>query len=274
MVKEDVFVALFGIGVFLLMKRKWIHGSTTALLSIICLLIVVTVVLPYFQGDTATASYKYSAHWSEYGRTNSEILKNMINPVHNCKVIFTQYKLSKMFNLFSVFLFTPLLGGMFAYPLLIPNLFKIYSSSNPLLNGPLIYYGLLITPFLFTASIIGVVRIAGSRKHSKKIVLIISILVFLIHLSNSRIFNGISRKAWEIPSRVATVNEIISDLPSSKSISAQIYLGAHIPVTSRRYYFPNGLGVAEYVLLDTIGNKWPLSAETYVEKVDITWCKI
>ena len=83
-----------------------------------------------------------------------QVLVNMLNPIRHFEVLFTSAKLSKMFNLFSVLLLLPLLHWRSLLFLVLPNWFVLYSSDNPLLNGPAIYYGLLILPFLYYGALV------------------------------------------------------------------------------------------------------------------------
>src|SRR5437773_2428432 len=71
--------------------------------------------------------------------------------------------------------------------LVIPNWFMLYSSDNGLMNGPIIYYGLLVAPFLFYASLQGI-RVIGERTgpRRERVVFWLATLIFLVQLGNSR----------------------------------------------------------------------------------------
>jgi len=270
MIKEDVFVATFGLGLFLVSMGQWKHGLTTSIMSILCLLVVVRFIIPIFQGQAQGSDYRFIAYWSGYGTTQKEVLLNFLNPMKHLDVIFTAGKLKQMFNLFSVFVFLPFVSWRAFVFLVLPNWFMLYSSSNSLMNGPIIYYGMLITPSLFFSSLLGIQSLANKwPKRSVRLFVVLSSLVFLVQLGNSRIFNQIFKDPWQIPTRyTATANQMLDLIPPKVAVSAQVNLISHVPKHPCRSTFPSNLKSVTYIFLDYQGNPWPLTKESYRQLVD------
>jgi uncharacterized membrane protein len=270
MVKEDVFIASFGLGMYLLFSKERKHGFITAGLSLIGLFSIVILVIPFFLGQSSGSDYRFVMYWSGYGSSQKEILLNFLNPLKHFEVIFTVGKLKQMFNLFSVFIFLPFFSWRALIFLVLPNWFILYSSNNGLMNGPIVYYGMLITPFLFFASILGITSsqiIWPTRKD--KLILIFSTLIFVVQLGNSRIFKQVFYDPWSIPERYSvTANEIIKLIPPHAAVSAQVNLVPHVPLHPCRSCFPLHLDKADYIFLDYQNNFWPLSELTYLHLVD------
>jgi hypothetical protein len=191
-----------------------------------------------------------------------EILRNMLNPLRHFEVIFTPAKLAKMFNLFSVFLFLPLLNWRVLLFLVVPSWFILYSSDNPLLYGVANYYGLQITPFLFYGSLIVLRRIQEWRRwRSRKFLLAATTLVLLVNLGNSRIFKQLNPAYWRIDPRFQVAEEMISRIPREAPVAAQVDLVSHVPVRAGRFLVPYGIAEADYLLFDLEGNGYPLTRQ-------------
>jgi hypothetical protein len=270
MIKEDAFIAAFGIGAYLLSMKNWKHGSITTGFSVLCFLIIMFFILPPFRSQSSGTEYKFITYWNGYGSTLKEILLNFLNPVKHIEVIFTIGKLKQMFNLFSVFVFLPFFSWRAFLFLVIPNWFMLYSSNNELMNGPIIYYGMLITPFLFYSSIKGIefcqIKWPSTRN---KLIMIFASLILLVQLSNSRFFNQVFLESWKIPIRYTqTANEIVSSIPVEATVSAQLGFMPHMPLHPNRSVFPDNLDKVEFIVLDRQGNTWPLSESDYYRIVD------
>jgi uncharacterized membrane protein len=270
MVKEDAFIALFGLGGFVFFGGHKKHGIITSIASVIGLVLVMLVIIPYFREQAPASDYKFISYWSGYGSTQKEIIMNFFNPLKHIEVIFTPAKLKQMFNLFSVFLFLPFLSWRTVLFLVLPNWFMLYSSDNGLMNGPIIYYGLLITPFLFYASLVGIAVVARKwNNRANMIMLGLASLVLVVQLGNSRVFKQLFQDQWTIPERYrTTVHDIIRTIPANSSIAAQVHLGPHVPIHPCRTCFPFALEKVDFVFLDLQGNRWPFSESEYDAYID------
>jgi uncharacterized membrane protein len=194
----------------------------------------------------------------------------MLNPLRQAEILFTKQKLLYSFNLFSVFLFLPLLNWRTLLFLVLPSWYIMYSSGYELMNAPLLYYGLLITPFLFYAAILNLhkmLRLDSPRR--TKIVLALVVLFAVVNFGNSRLAVQLFKPGyWNVDARYETANDIIKNLPPVVKIEAQDNLIAHVPPHHNRLLFQKNLHEGEYIFLDTKGGKWPFTDEEYKIAVD------
>jgi uncharacterized membrane protein len=266
-VKEDACIANAGLGLYLLFSAHRKHGIVTFLVSLVAFLVTMGFVIPAFSA-APDSSYPFVHYWSGYGGSMPEILRNMLNPLRHFEVILTPAKLAKMFNLFSVFLFLPLLNWRVFLFLIMPGWFILYSSDNPLLYGVANYYGLHITPFLFYGSLLVLQRMQGWRFwRSKRFILVATTLVLLINLGNSRIFKQLNPAYWRIDPRFQIASEMISSIPREAPVAAQVDLVSHVPVRAGRFLIPYGIAEADYLLFDLAGNGYPLTRQENTELV-------
>lgn len=272
-VKEDAGIASLGLGLYLVSTRRRKHGLAAVVISATWLLLSFLVVIPWFRRGLEHTGYMFASYWSGYGDTLGEVLKNMLNPLRHVGVLFTLEKLGKTFNLLSVFLFLPLLSWRVALFLVVPSWFILYSSDHPLLIGASIYYGLLITPFLFYASVL-VLRNIATRwpKSRSRWVPILAALVLLVHFGNSRIFKQLRPTSWRIEPRFQTAERMIERIPTSAPVAAQVDLQSHLPVRAERHLIRREIGSVDYLLFDVEGNPWPLSKESNARLADSLRC--
>ena len=138
------------------------------------------------------------------------------------------------------------------------------------MNGAIIYYGLLITPFLFVTTLMGIEQLfRHTPAYDGRIKLWLILLVVLVHLGNSRLFTQIFEDRYAIPERYKnTAYEMIDMIPSGASVSAQINLISHLPPHPYRTFFPRNLENTDYIFLDSLGNKWPFAEQEYMTYAD------
>ncbi|MEZ4650723.1 MAG: DUF2079 domain-containing protein [Candidatus Eisenbacteria bacterium] len=267
-VKEDANLANLGLGLYLILRREPRHGLATLGFSAVSLLLAVGVIIPHFR-EGLPDSYQFTHYWSGYGATRAEIVRAMLNPLRHLEVIFTGYKVGKMLTLFSGLLFLPLLSWRAALCLVLPGWFILYSSDNRLMNALLIYYGLLVIPFLFYSALI-TIRSLGARwpRKSGRIVPAVSALLLLTVLGNSRVFKLMNPEEWRIDPRYRAAEEMIDRLPRTAPVAAQVDLQSHVPAREWRELIPRGIPRAEYLLFDTAGSSWPLSRDENLALVD------
>jgi uncharacterized membrane protein len=259
-VKEDANVANAGLGLFLIFQHERKHGVITLCVSITALIGIMAILIPFFRNEMNQTSYPFVGYWSGYGDSPSEILKNALKPWRHFEVLFTPAKLKKMFNLFSVFLFLPLFSWRTTLFLVVPTWFILFSSDNPLLYGTSVYYGMLITPFLFYSFLL-VLREIRTRweKKGHQVTNCLVFLALLVNLGNSRLFLQLNPNFWHIDPRFQTATQLIGQVPPDASVAAQVDLKPHFSVRPHRYLIPSRLQEVEYLLFDTQGNTWPLS---------------
>jgi uncharacterized membrane protein len=271
-VKEDAFIAIAGLGLFLVFsprKTDRKHGIITALFGITGLLCVLYYFMPYFRVEQAGSAYKFASYWGGYGNTQKEMFWGFLNPVRHYQVIFTPAKTAKMLNLFLNFAFLPLTYWRGALFLVFPCWFILFSSTIDSLSNVSIYYGLLITPFLFYATVLGINQICSKRQKYKNILFItLASLVLAIQFADSKVFTYCRPSYWQLSPRTETANELVRLIPADAAVSAQINLIAHTPPHSQRANFPDNTDNVEYIFLDRQGDMWPLPGEDYSVHVE------
>lgn len=258
-VKEDAFVVFIGLGLYAALRGHRRAGLATALAGVAMLALVVGVVSPCFRGPGAGTGYRFQAYWSGYGATQQEILRNFLDPRRHAQVILTPVKLRQMFHLLSPFVLLPLASWPALVALVLPNLFLLYSSDNGLLNGPILYYGMLALPFLFASALAGAGAIArrfGAKREAAMSVL--ATLVLLATAGDSRLPRLVAGLAKPVPARYASVApRLARSLPAGARVCAQAALLPHVAVSPDRTVFPLRLERADAVFLDLEGNPWP-----------------
>jgi len=269
-VKEDAFVAFLGLGAFAALRGHRRAGLATFAAGVAMLVFVVGVVSPHFRGPGGDGGYRFAAYWSGYGSTQPEILRHLLDPRHHAQVIFTPAKLRQMFHLLAPFVLLPLASWRALVALVLPNLFLLYSSDNGLLNGPILYYGMLALPFLFVAALHGADGIArrfGARR--ERTLAVLATLVLLATAGDSRLPRLLAGLAKPVPARYAQVApRLARSLPAGARVCAQVALLPHVAVSPDRTVFPLRLERATFVLLDLEGNPWPYDRAGLVRAAD------
>ena len=262
MCKEDAGLATAGFGLYAFARGERRTGALLFAGGLAWLIAAVTLVSPAFRHAGADHAYPFATYWSGYGRSQAEILRGMLNPLTHARVLFTPRKLGQMFDLFAGFLFLPCASAAALAGLVLPNWFILYSSDNPNMNGPIIYYGLLILPFLFYATLLGIRRLArGGSAIRARWELALACGVLVVQLGNSRLFKQLSPGAFRPDDRASAAHAMIARIPRRLQVSAQVDLVSHLPVANERYFLPEGLEGSAFALFDTLGNPWPLAPE-------------
>jgi len=258
MVKEDAFIALVGMGIYILWHGERHKGLGLALASALGFVVVMLALMPMFRDG----GYLFVNRWDGYGQSGSEIAQNFLNPVRHAEVILTGPKLSRMNELFSPYFYLPLFAPAAFVFLALPNLFVLYSSDYWMMNGPFLYYAALSIPFLFYASIKGMKFLGGLRpQYSGKILLLLAVLMLTVHAGKSSLFLEASKALRPIPPRCGVAKGVIRLIPSGAAVAASSAMVPHLDLHPSRSYFPLGASGAEYILLDLEGNPWPMSSE-------------
>jgi len=266
-VKEDAFVAIGGLGLFLLFSKDRgdrLHGLATAALAAAGMIAVLYCAMPFFRLSSAGGAYKFAGYWGGYGSSPGEMAMNFVNPLRQAEIFFTPQKTLSMLTLFLSFAFLPFATLRGLAFLVGPNFFILFSSNIDSLFNLSMYYGLLITPFLFYASILGMRSIAAKWPSRRDIVLTaLAALLLCGHIADSRLFKFCRPSYWRENPRYRTAVEIAQTIPCGAAVSAQINLLAYAPPHPERVQFTNNLGRAEYLFLDLRGDTWPLSKNDY-----------
>ena len=265
MCKEDAGLALAGLGAYMLARGERRAGALLAAGGLAWAMAAVTLVSPAFRRGAGGGEYAFAFYWSGYGHTQSEVLRGMLNPLTHARVIFAAPKPGQMFDLFAGVAFLPFAEPAAAMFLVLPGWFILYSSDNPLMNGPILYYGLLILPFLFYATMLGIRRVGrplGPVARARWTAALAGV-VLLIQLGNSRLFQQLSPGAFHQHARTAAVRALIARIPRGAQVSAQGGLVSYVPAASERFCLPDGLDHSTWVLFDTVEVEGTLVPERF-----------
>ncbi len=111
LMREDAAFFAFGIGVFMFFfqKKRRILGFAVIVVSILYLLIVLHIIMPYFRGEKIGNDAHVAAYmFYEFGRTPGEIIKNIfLSPIAFFKHIFHPLKLINWYMYFLPYAFVP-----------------------------------------------------------------------------------------------------------------------------------------------------------------------
>jgi len=252
-VKEDAAIGIAGVGLFVAASGHRARGLAIAAAAVAWLAAALGVVMPAFRGPGE--AYPFVGYWSGYGDTLPGLLRGLLDPRRHARVLLTAAKLGRGFDLLAAQLFLPLARPAALAFLVLPPGFVLAASSNPWISGARLYYGLLLLPFLFLATVLGIERVARGRP---RWIVGLAVGVLVLQLANSHLFRQLEPDAWGRWERFRVASGLIATLPGEATVSAQVNLVALVPVRHDRYYLPDGLDRAGAALFDTVGFQWPL----------------
>ena len=252
-VKEDAAIGIAGVGLFVAASGYRARGLAIAAAAVAWLAVTLGVWMPAFR--RAGEAYPFAAYWSGYGDTLPGVLRGLLDPRRHARVLLTAAKLGRGFDLLAAQLFLPLARPAALAWLVLPPGFVLAASSNPWISGARLYYGLLLLPFLFLATVLGLERVGRGRP---RWIVGLAAGVLVIQLANSHLFRQLSPDAWGRWERFRVASGLIATLPREAAVSAQVNLVALVPVRHDRFYLPDGLDRAGAALFDTVGFQWPL----------------
>lgn len=247
--KEEVWVvvAMIGVYVAIVEKKKFLGGTIAGLASLIFYLIFFKAIPHARGGDQFALSY-----YSDFGTSQVSIIKNILfSPSKTLPILLKQGRLLYLFQLLFPLGFLPLLFPLtlvFALPDLIINLF----SNNTQLQQIYFQYTSVITPFLFISAIMGIkVLLKRLPKIEKLVVYYLAILTIVnayvfgplpfAHSPNMSMF-------LDPQSDADIIDGFLNSLPFRYSIAATNTVGSHLSHRQLIYTIPIGLKQADVVV--------------------------
>ena len=195
------------------------------------------------------------------GHSPGEMVVNLITrPSIWISQVFTLPKMFYLYLLFSPLVFVFLRAPLMLVPILPLILISLFSS-QPLHSNIHNHYSLGLIPFLFVASVYGLKEL--SRKSLEKVrVASLSMLFLSVYFSAAVGALPYSMTFWKshgpfnyqdyvFPTNYDQLVQAVEEVPKNSTLSFQsnLYFSTLIQ-RPRSWFFPRGLGVAEYVLLD------------------------
>lgn len=268
--KEEVteIVFVFGVYAFLVQRRRTL-GAALALSGIAMFFALIFHVIPAIR----EAPYGFAGRYSYLGEDVSSILITLTTrPLYVLRHVVTLGKAEYLWDVFGPLGFLSLASPthlLLTAPTLIQNLL---SESGPQCSIAFQYTSPL-TPFVFISAVFGVRGVLLRRSsagaegmlngHRQRSLAAVLLLMTLTLFGKS--------PAWRIREYRATeyshymLSQVLPRIPSQASVSAQGPFVAHLTNRERLYEFP-AVKDADYILLDSRANEWPLDEGEYLER--------
>jgi len=249
--KEQILVitALFGAYIFLFNKRRML-GASIFTISFLIFYILIWHAIPNASGSQHFALQFYS----DYGESPTDVIKNIfLDPVSTIKTLFQKDQLDYVRKIFIptgyLSIFSPL-ALLFALPDLAINLL----SQNKQMHEIYYQYSAAITPFVFVSTIFGFKNIKSAFPFLSYSSL--ATLVFVLSLISAYSYGPLplAKKPQTVMfteplGNREVIEETLSGIPKEKSVSASNNLGAHLSQREKIYVIPNGVDVADVVVI-------------------------
>jgi len=250
--KEDMGLMLLALGIYALVKRRWVLGSVMAVIGLVWLPLVLFWILPVFrspgQGELI------SAHYASLGSNAAEIITTIL---HRPWILVTQ-TFGRPQKLLTVALLVASVGAFaltrWEAALVISLLLAHLLSDGPHQSSLTCQYSAGILPLLFFASIKGIRRIK---------VPVIWILAGLAIPAVVLRFPNPFKMGVDFQ-RTASIYRSIERIPADASLSVSNNLAPHLVNRKEVALYPR-IGDADYVLVDLEGNIYPAQWETRYE---------
>ena len=278
--KEEIWiiVSLFGLAVILRVffenrlrfkfsKKQFIEifiGAFLLITSAIIFYLLIWFIMPALRGDAHFALSYYSG----FGESPLEVSKNVIlMPTKTISIIFSPQRIDYLVQLFLPFGFISLLSPLylvFATPDLLINLL----SSNKPLREIYYQYTSAITPFILISAVYAVsfLKKRFSKIENGLIIFYLLLATFVSAFFYGPLPGGKHANIQMLNNQLAnreTIEDFISKIPESYSVTASNNLGSHLSHRRNLYNIPIATGSADMVLF-LLNDYWaqpPLSVQ-------------
>ena len=163
MVREEVSLVTSFFGIYIMIKKRYLLGFVTILLSLIYFYIVLFVVMPSFMVNEGIANKTHIASiwYSGWGDSPSEMIKNiLLNPIETLSKILIPEKIGNFVMILIPLLFMSL-GNILIFCIAIPNLALTFLSFSITHSSYILYYLSPSLPVFFYAAISGISKISN-----------------------------------------------------------------------------------------------------------------
>ena len=268
--KEEIAEIVFIFGAYLFfVQRRRLFGAILSASGIAVFFILILAVIPSFRN----APYGFVGRYDYLGDDISSILVTLLTrPIYVLAHVVTENKLDYVWKVFAPVGFLSILSPSHLL-LAVPTLMQNLLSDFPPQYSTSFQYTSALTPFVFISAVFGAKRlvlkrrtdVSGATPHACLSVLpAMLVLLSLAVMDRSPIWHIRQYGATQYSKYVQ--QRVLSLIPPDASVSAQ---GPFVPhLTSRRelYEFPV-IKQADYILLDSRANMWPLQDEEYFRHV-------
>ena len=286
--KEEVGIAVAGIGVWVLLRhRRTRMGVALILGGLLWVVIAVGVILPHFSPAGVSPFIK---RYGAAGSTTGDVVKEMLrHPEHQLALLVARGRLAYLWDLLSALVFLPLLAPLILVAI-VPELLLNMLSNDPSQYSIFYQYTAVITPFLIVAMIGGIARarrLPGTWGRTARrdwvvitALLVASVVSGFVHGPiplGKWIPGGATRASdqYTISAHDQALAKVIEMIPPGVPVSATNPAGGRLSDRLYVYSWPV-VGDAQWVLVDT-ARPWLLDARVkpwidvpYVEALERT----
>jgi uncharacterized membrane protein len=273
MIREEASLVTCFFGIYMMIKKRYLLGFLTIILSLIYFYIVLFVIMPSFRAEDFNKAHITAVWFKEWGSTYSEMIMNILfNPIDTLSKILIPPKIGNFVMILIPLLFISL-GNMLIFCIAIPNLAMTFLSFSITHSSYILYYLSPSLPIFFYAAISGISKISTWRIVNQN-ALIHAILVASI---STTIFFGatpISIAFWnkdyrvgdfyttnfhhsayvELESHVAA-KKIVKLIPNDVVVSAEQHFLPLLYKKKMMTIFPSNEKGIDYVLIDRYNPK-------------------
>lgn len=269
--KEVIPLSISMMGLYLtFVKREWKVGSLVIFGGLAWFLAALCFVIPHFITQGRSHFLPYYAYLGE-GPWEIAITA-LTNPLLILRTFLTPAKVKYIFDLLLPVAFTSLFSPQ-TFVLLLPSLaLNLLSSYPPMSVLEEFHYAAPLVPFVIISSIYGVEflvrRATLPHLDEKRSLYLFSGVIFLASLLHHH-YHGFTPLARHFQAPVVTARDrlapqLMASIPKEAAVSAQSNLFPHLSQREAIYLFPDPrTDKAEYIILDTQGEKYPLDDDEY-----------
>ena len=298
--KEEISLVVAGFGLWsAVFQCRWRSGLALALLGVIWFGVVVFIIMPH---ASPTGHPLLLSRYAQLGSPLHFLKQTLLNPLQFVKL----YIWEPHHRAYLVFLLFPVCYLALLAPqiliLAVPSLALNLLSSDPQMYSGLFHYSAEIIPVVIFATIEGLVSLSwllhliGQRLTSAngkmsetrsfvngfrqgywtgRIQAVVCSFLLVVMLASTLVvdstFYGVLPFAqgfqWpQASEHTSEVERLLRMIPTDASVSAQNKFVPHLSQRAHIYLFPYQAERAEYILLDTTGDVYPLTSATYVQE--------
>lgn len=275
--KEDVFLAMFGLGIYGLFKYmrfkqpfirkehyKWCAVPLIA--GVLWFILVIKFIQPYFilaELKEVSDSRGVLAFYGWLGNTPGEIIKNIfLHPKELLQGIFIPAKVKYLLLLFGPLAFLSLLGfkEMIIVAFILLESLLSQRTTHFSIN---FQYSAMVTPFIFISAIFGLRRLLQFKllKRSKLHILIILLSISLFCAFNFGPLFKLSLERWKPDTRDALKEDFVKLIPPEAAVATTFELGTRLTHRDKLFF------IYHINIIDWSG-PYAYLAEKYGEKSD------
>jgi uncharacterized membrane protein len=235
--KENLSITVAFFGIYLITLREFRRGLISLITSLLWLIFVMGLLMPYFRGGGAYHYWTYIQFGPDFPTAIKAIVKN---PLLVLEVLFSPAaKLRSYWYTFYPFLCLAFLSPLFI--VMIPLLAERFLSGQPNYWSMNYHYSAVIAPVLAMASADGLARLIRSARAErlKSVIGIlcgsIILLLNLYLLLGQPLWNLTDARYWQLSQSDITGRRAVAMIPPEASVAAQAPIVPHL--AHRRHIF-------------------------------------